>query len=322
MEREANKTLIGGFVVGALVLVVAGVVLFGSGNFFAETVRYVLYFDSSVKGLNVGSPVVFRGVKVGSVTDIALIADARLFSVEIPVYIEVEPESFQIKKMNGDVKVDQYIEPLIAHGLRAQLQSQSLVTGQLMVELDFYDDKPAILRGKGDGPPEIPTIPSTLQSLVQALKDLKLDETSRDLSRVVAGIENLVNSPQIAATVVSLQQAITSADSLLINLDSRLGPLLDSVEQTVQTAEGLMNNVDAQIVPLVGELRETARTADRAIGRAEETLVQMEGILGQDAPLVYQLNMTLKDLAGASRAVRAWAEYMERHPEALLRGKK
>jgi paraquat-inducible protein B len=322
MRKDVNKTLVGGFVVGALFLVVAGVILFGSGDFFKRKVGYVLYFDSSVKGLNVGSPVVFRGVKVGSVTGIALIADAQDFSFEIPVTIEVEPASFQIKRgrIGGDGR--QSIDKLIAHGLRAQLQSQSILTGQLMVELDFYTDKPAILRGQPGDLPEIPTIPSTLESLVQAIKDLNLDETTRNLSRLVAGIENMVNSPQIGATITSLQQAIEAANGLITTADRRLGPLLDNIEHTVQTAETLLGRLDGQVTPLAADLTATARAAARTMDQAEQTLAGVQGALGEDSALLYQLQTTLGDLSVAAGSIRAWAEYMERHPESLLRGKK
>jgi paraquat-inducible protein B len=322
MRKDINKALVGGFVVGALALVVFGVVIFGSGDFFKRKVEYVLYFDSSVQGLKVGSPVFFRGVEIGAVAEISLIADAQKLSFEIPVYIEVEPTIFQVKKRHSVADLPKDIDRFIANGLRAQLKTQSMLTGQLMIELDFHDDKPAVLRGTGEGPPEIPTIPSTLDSLVQTIKDLNLDETTRNLTRMLAGIEDLVNSSQLSATMDSLQQTIDSTNNLIDNLDSRLGPVLDSVEQTVQTAGGLMRNLDGQITPLSGTFQDTAQAATSTIEHAEQTLDRMDAILSQDSQVVYQLNSTLNELSAAARSIKTWADYMERHPEALLRGKK
>ena len=141
MSKPASKTLIGVFVLGALALAVIALVIFGSGKFFERRITYVMYFDGSVKGLNIGSPVVFRGVKIGSVKDIELKADAKDFKVFIPVYVQVEPQKVTVIK--GAPGQGQYIEELIKKGLRAQLEMQSIVTGQLMINVDFFPDKPA-----------------------------------------------------------------------------------------------------------------------------------------------------------------------------------
>ena len=98
MSKPASKTLIGVFVLGALVLAVIALVIFGSGKFFERRITYVMYFDGSVKGLNIGSPVVFRGVKIGSVKDIELKADVKDFKLFIPVYVQVEPQKVTVMK--------------------------------------------------------------------------------------------------------------------------------------------------------------------------------------------------------------------------------
>ena len=151
MSKPANKTLIGVFVIGAIVLAIIAVIIFGSGKFFAEKMPLVMYFEGSVAGLNVGSPVMFKGVKVGVVKDIVLRFDSNNISFLIPVYAELDPKRFHvIGKIADETELD---KELIKRGLRARLELQSMVTGQLMVDLDFYPDKPAKLVGLDKGYP-------------------------------------------------------------------------------------------------------------------------------------------------------------------------
>ncbi len=158
MSRQPNKTLIGAFVVGAVALAVAGLFIFSSGKFLKETRTFVLYFDGSLKGLDVGAPVNFKGIKIGSVTDIKVELESEDFSdIRIPVLVEIDPD--MIKESSALLKKQDYqqwrerreamqkagkvIKSMIDRGLRAQLISQSMVTGKLMIQLDFYPDKPA-----------------------------------------------------------------------------------------------------------------------------------------------------------------------------------
>ena len=139
MSKQANKTLIGAFVVGAVALAVIGVLVFSSGEFFTEKRTFVMYFEGSVKGLDEGAPVIFRGVRIGSVTNIILRADPNDLSITIPIFVEIEPERFE---MGGSRKhsPEETSRILIQRGLKAELEMQSLVTGKLIVALDFFPD--------------------------------------------------------------------------------------------------------------------------------------------------------------------------------------
>src|SRR5215216_1998215 len=137
MSKKANPTLIGGFVVGALALLVAGILLFGKGLLFTTKHHFVVYFSDSVNGLNVGAPVKMRGVVVGTVKDVLAQFDAKRNQVLTPVVIEFEAERVMVIGRDKRPK-EPDIKTLIAHGLRAQLQLQSLVTGQLYVEVNFF----------------------------------------------------------------------------------------------------------------------------------------------------------------------------------------
>lgn len=190
MSRKANKTAIGIFVTGALALLVIGISVFGSGMLFKKADKYVLFFDGSVKGLSAGAPVVFRGVKVGNVEQVNLLYSPKTEDVHILVIIDVELS--RVKGVPEHVGYPNY-EELIKHGLRAQLDVQSFVTGQLIVSFDFYQDKPARLLGIMDQYPELPTLPMT-PGVLNIVQELPLKEIANNVNETMVGINKLVNS--------------------------------------------------------------------------------------------------------------------------------
>lgn len=341
MSQHVNKTLIGGFVVGAMALVVAGVLIFGSGQLFKSTNTYILFFEGSVKGLNVGAPVLFSGVKIGSVKDIRLQADMKEKTIRTPVIIEIQPARFEVIRGEPDPDPRKNIEQLIESGLRAQLQTQSLITGQLMIEMDLRPETRVKLLGNiGQGYVEIPTIPSTLETLTKTIQDLKLEELVQNLASAVAGLEKVINSKEVSETFHVLNETVLETKTLIQNTDRRIGNLASSLEETVRDAQKLVRRVDGQVAPLTSNINKTlgdaqhvlgnvdsqilvlAESVDKTAEKATETLVAAEALLNKNSPVVYQMTKTLKELSDAARSIRLWAEYLERHPEALLRGKK
>ena len=144
MSKKVNKTVIGVFVIGALVLLLVAIVVFGSGELFKRTNKFVLYFDGSVKGLSIGAPVMFRGVSIGTVKDISLIYDSKAGTVMLPVIVEIQQGRIKGTPSFSDLVAD---KKMIELGLRGKLEVQSFLTGQLMIAFDFYPNQPAKLRG-------------------------------------------------------------------------------------------------------------------------------------------------------------------------------
>ena len=190
MSKKANMTAIGVFVVGAIFLLIVGISVFGSGRLFQRSDKYVLFFDGSVKGLSAGAPVVFRGVKIGSVKSVNLLYDSATRDVYIPVVIEVELS--RVKGIREKVGYPNYGR-LIEEGLRARLDIQSFVTGQLLVSLDFYPDTPAKLAGIMPQYPELPTIPMS-KDIFAIAQELPIKEIGNNIREATAGINKLVNS--------------------------------------------------------------------------------------------------------------------------------
>jgi paraquat-inducible protein B len=346
MAKRTSKTLIGGFVVGAVALIVAGVLIFGSGKFFQDRNRYVLFFRGSLKGLSVGAPVLFKGVQVGSVTDISLEADTEDMTLQIPVTIEIKPKNFKI--VRGERRLDPYenFTVLIERGLRAQLQQQSFVTGQLMIGLDFYPDTPVRLVGVDIDYPEVPTIPTPLETLSKTFRDLPLEELVNRVMSAVKGIEEVVNSPDLMGSINSLHLALEDARKLLGNIDNQIDPLATSIDTAVKDYGKLARNADSQLKPVLfnvnrtvkdygklardldGEIKplltrvdETLVSAKEALEQAEKTLAVAEADMSEDSPTMYELNNALREISAMARSIRQLADYLKRHPEALLSGK-
>jgi len=326
MSKQASKTLIGAFVAGSILLVIAALLILGSGKFLTDTITYVLYFEGSVKGLNIGSPVMFRGVKVGQVTDILLRFNPSDMSVHIPVIIEVEPDRISGVSRLRDPHV--YMQELVERGLRAQLELQSVVTGQLMVNFDIHADSPARLVGIKSEYHEIPTIPSSLERLTKTIEQLPLDDLFNKLVQAVDGIEKIVNSPDIIDTIQSLKQTLEDAQGVLHNLDTQIGPIFTSLENTSASARNAFTQVQKTLafeegVPaeIAAGIHETIEAARNALDQAEQTLIAVKSFASEDSGLTHELNKTLKELSAAARSIRFMADYIERHPESLLRGK-
>lgn len=338
MSKQANKTLIGAFVVGAIALVVAGVLIFGSGRFLSEKAPFVLYFDGSVKGLNIGAPVVFRGVEVGSVTDILLVSDQAKMDLSIPVFIEIEPNRVRIKEGQRIRSTEEAMGLLIKRGLRAQLEMQSLVTGQMMVALDFHPDKPERLLGDGKVP-EIPTISSPFEELAETIKKAPIEEILSNIESAAVGIESIINSPEAKGMLSSLNKSLEDIRKLVNNLDEQVKPLADTTRETLIEYQGLARNVSSKVEPVTSNvdgalddarklmqdlnsnLNKIAAGAEETFNSATKALSSAERLTSEDSVMVQQLSKALKEFATAARSLRVLTEYLERHPEALLRGK-
>ena len=316
MSKPASKTLIGVFVLGALALAVIALVIFGSGKFFERRITYVMYFDGSVKGLNIGSPLVFRGVKIGSVKDIELKADVKDFKLFIPVYVQVEPQ--KVKVMKGAPGQGQYIEELIKKGLRAQLEMQSIVTGQLMINVDFFPDKPARFVGLDPKYPEIPTISSPLDEMLKTAQELPLKELFDRLLKSIQGIEKIANSPQMTASLDSLSESLKEARKILTKIDHEVGPLMTNLKEASSSIKTIADKSEG--VPAAVE--KTLATAQDALKQAEKTFLSVQNLASNNSVLVYQVDTALEEVSRASRSVRSLSDYLYRHPESLITGKK
>jgi paraquat-inducible protein B len=309
MAKQANRMMIGGFVVLAVIILAASLVVFGSGKFFQKTVKCVMFFNESVKGLSVGAPVLFQGVQIGAVTSIVLQVNPAKMQLNIPVVIEYEPDKFQVGAGDRAVPRDpqKNIAKLIEKGMRAQLAMQSLITGQLIIQLDFFPGTPVNLKGIDKRYIEIPTIPSTGARLADALEKLNLTKLEEHLEATLTGIDKFVNNPDLGASVRALKETLQDTHKLVTRLDRQVDPMSDDVKKTIRDFGKLAVNIDARVAGLVTAF--------------EKTLASARGVLSANAPLVVELENTLHEISAMSRSIRQLSSYLDEHPEALIRGK-
>jgi paraquat-inducible protein B len=333
MAKQANRMMIGGFVVIAVFLLAASVVIFGSGKFFKTTQKFVLHFEGSIKGLNVGAPVLFQGVQIGSITSIVVRTSDENLTMSIPVIIEIEQDRFQVvDKLLKPKDISETLPILIGRGLRAVLSVQSLITGQLVVELDYFPDTPVKMREKGSEYLEIPTIPSTTQRLFQTLQSIDFKGLADHLENTMAGVDTFVNNPDWGTGLRSLKVVADELRDLIGKIDARIESLLDNVEGTLSDSRKLINNVDRNVEPMADDLKNTIEDFDNLTQNAktslekltnalDSTLTGFRGVVSEDAPLVISLEDALRDVSAMASAMRQLANYLEQHPEALIQGK-
>ena len=318
----SRATAVGGFVLGGLALGAIAVVLFGSFRVFTSDLRVVVFFQDSVAGLAVGAPVTLRGVRVGTVRSMKVYLKLPELVPVIPVYLDLEPG--QVSWTNGSLRAGAAdVQIAVEAGLRAQLSTQSLVTGQLSVNLDFHPDTIARLVGTDQGVPEIPTITSDLQRIKDEIADLKLSELAE-----------------------KARTALTDIDQLAGELTGKLGPLADSLRQTSDTARGTLetageavrqlqlnasrtlDDIDSLAVSTKGQIATAGKQIEGVLGelsrttaKADTVISSLNDLAGTRAPLRGDLEATMRDLAASASSLRNFSRDLERNPGNLLLGR-
>ncbi len=323
MSKSANRTLIGAFVVGAVALAVILMIILGSGRFFSRNFINVMYFRGSVKGLNVGAPVMFRGVKVGLVKKIELIYDARDLSFLIPVYVEIDPDKMVYV---GHKPGTQHTADLIRKGLRAQLDLQSLVTGQLLINLDlFKTDKPPVLMGLDKRYDEIPTIPTSLELFEEQLRELPIHELFDKILSASKGLDRLVNSTDTQRGIKSFSQTVNELKKTVQAVNGRIGPIMDNLRDSSENIRSASKNLDNSLTGEKGipaQITGTLTAAREALSQADRTLRSVQTLVADKSPVLDDADAALEEVSNAARSLRFLTEYLEQHPESVITGKR
>ena len=263
---------------------------------------YMMNFEGSVRGLSVGAPVEVRGLKIGKVTEVKLDVDLKTGNIRVPVAVELELERIlppdlmkQFDETYGALRAEGRrpgMEHMVKRGLRAQLRTGSLLTGQLFVELDFYPDSPPLELVYGGPYPEIPTVPGALEAfqktaldILNSLRKLPLDQIANELLGTMQGTNRLVNAPELRATIRSLDATLKDVRTLAKTTDRQVATLASDAGKTLGTVRNTLESVDPE------------------------------------APLMVDLGNMLEELAAAARSIRALSDHLDRHPESLLYGK-
>lgn len=312
MAKQSFKTAVGAFVIGGLALLVAGIILLGGGRMFSDDIEYVLYFDGSVSGLNIGAPVVFRGVPMGQVTRISLEANPRDASVTIPVYIRLDENSIVRAGVTGELTDNfrqEILRRLIQRGLRARLQLQSLITGQYRVELDFLPNTPANFRSPMPDR-EIPTLPSPIDTLQRTVASLPLEEMAHTTAGILEKLNAALSGDALERGIKAFATSFEEAQALLAGMQESQKPLAQALEKLNAAATSAQH-----------DLPQALQSTRDAMNNVSSVSLATKAVVERNAPLTQELRRLIQESAAAVRSLRAFMDVLERNPEALLRGK-
>jgi paraquat-inducible protein B len=322
VSARTHPRLVGAFVLGAVALVLAAVVGLSGGGWFERKFRFSVFFPGSVRGLNQGAPVSFRGVKVGEVKDVkAFLTGKEDPLIQIEVVIEVRSEMVEVpegvERPYAHATAEEMAKGLIQAGVRARMMSGSLLTGQRYIELDFLPGKPARFAGLRPRYPELPTTPTSMEELsakldrfVEKLAELPLDQMLDDVERVIASLRALLESPDLAGALAGAHRSMKA-----------LEPALVEARRAVEEARRLIASLETEARDAAGETRLALAEARATLGRADRTLDALEKTLRGTDEARMSAAETLEEMQRTLKALRSLVDYVQTHPEAVVLGK-
>ncbi len=319
MNLEKHKAGVGLFILGCLFLLIAGVIALGGGRYFSRDTEYVLYFNSSVSGLTIGSPVMLRGVPLGTVTRITLMTGASNSGVTTPVNIRINADNLvqaSGEHVKDEVEEQEIIRKMISNGMRAQLQTASLLTGQARIQLDFYPDQPACFQSPTPLL-EIPTVASPIESLQKSLSKVPIEELAGRLQNSLVLISEFLASGSLQRTVAAMESTFTTTNTLL----RELGDAPKHVETILANLAVSTGALKDQTPATLAEFRQALKDFGQASAQLKNFATAATDLVAPDTALSNNLERLLRDGAAAARALRNFADTLERNPESILRGR-
>ncbi len=321
--------LIGSFVVAALALIVAAVIALGGHSLFSRQLKAVVYFDGNVRGLYVGAPVTFRGVKIGDVETIGIEVEPRTLAARIPVGLSLGTGTLRMGGVGGqDGQRGERmhdVPDLVRRGLRARLILQSVVTGQAAIDLDFKPDTPLHLMNAGQGErAEIPALHDPIDGLLEQLAKLPLGDLVRDTRRTLDSLDKTLQttqaavssaSAQLQATGVQASQALAIGARAMQALQLQSAATLGSIQRLSDTSREVVLHTQPELLLTLQGTRSAAQAAQAA-------MANLADVSAPGGPLRADMELTVRDLSQAARSMRAFSEELAQQPNALLFGKK
>ncbi len=334
--RRFSPTAIGVFVFGGLLISIAAIGYVASGRLFSHATRYVCYFTGSVNGLKVGAAVKFKGVELGRVVAVRLAlprtGERRVpawkinpNNVALPVIIELEQRQLLRKGGSVDFGNRENLRAAIHEGLRAQLSMESLLTGLLYVDLDFFPGTPYTLYEPQDSElAEIPSRPTDFErfqkKLMQAVQDiqkLNIGALVDSATRAMNSVATLASDPDLPKTIASLHVTLNEAQTTLVQARSALGDAKGAINDTRR----LLTRVETEFGPMERKVSDTLEHVDKTLTAADNTLEGVGTVINPTAPPVVELNRTLIEVRQAAANLADLSRMLNRNPSVLIRGR-
>lgn len=319
MSRSANPVTVGAFILGMLALAFLLVLFFTGGHWFSQRDRYTLFYDTSIKGLNVGAPVTLKGVKIGEVTDIRARMYGQDFAVLTEITVEIDPDL--LEKENGQQKKGDIADAMIERGLSAQLRLQSLLTGLLYVDVDFRPDKPRRIKKMESKYKQIPTTPTDLEQLTSDLESIDINKLGENLERIVEGINNLINDRGLQDMVKNTNDTLDaikqSADTVRASADK----ITASLVPLAQHGDATITEINRKLPDLLTKLDATMIALQQSAAALQKTSANATYLSSEDSPLLYRIENAATSVNNAADQIRHLSDMLERQPESLLYGR-
>ena len=331
MSKPVNPYSIGAFLVGSLVLIISAILVFGSGQLLKNKSQYVIYFDSALNGLNVGAPVKLQGVQIGMVKEISIELDQNATRISKPVIIEIDSEKVldfgghPLKVASSLEQRQKNAQQLINAGIKAQLQTQSILTGLLYVELNFYRNEPLNLTGLNyKDLPELPAVPSTADQIkntadeiITKFRQLPIEDIVKDLAATLKEIREIAVSDELKKNRAVLAKTLDETEKLVASLNQNLTPLLINMRGTVVDTRVMVQDFTHEMRPVLLSTERTLNTATDVLKESKQSLASVEALTASDAPLW----QSLESLRDAANSTKTLTDYLERHPDSIIYGK-
>ena len=321
MSQKINTTSIGLFIVIGVALGVTGLLLFGSSKMFSSTRDIIVYFDESLNGLNEGAPVKYRGVTVGSVKRVMVRFNQATNDYAMPVILELE-ERLLKQRLDDPTGFfsDDFMATRVKLGLRASLQTESLVTGVLYIDIRFNRNAPPpVMHQLVKHYPELPTEPTQIQQLMNNLASLDIKSIEKNLNTLLTNLNTTVSSLHMTEINAGITNVLASVDRL-VNSPEITNDLV-AVRMTLDQYRLVGEKLNARIDPLADSLTNSLAEANLALGQIRGAAENLRTMLAPDAPLPNDLNQVLHQLSGAMQSLSVLLDFLKQHPNALITGR-
>jgi len=334
MSKQVSPTLIGSFFLAALGLVIIAILMFGGSNYFEKKHQFVLFFhqENNLNGLNIGAPVKLEGVKIGEVKEVALLLDEKTLEVVKPVVIELNyatvisdddlDSDFEPKK---GIEHKKSVKNFIEKGLKAQLKTQSLLTGLLYIEFQFTPQDEVMMSGINfRNLAELPTTTNASEDLkrqaqvvVERIEKLPLEQIVEDLAVNMHEIKVILTSQSLKENRQGVNQSIKEMEKLLVNLNDNFTPLMLNLNGTMKDTRVVVQEFSREIKPVLSSLEKTLNKATELLSESQYAVRSFEDLSSPEAPL-WQALEALKEAAESTKNL---TDTLERNPESIIYGK-
>lgn len=311
MNRKSLSVSVGLFVILIMTMTIALVLFLNADGFSRNAVqRYQVLFDSSIKGLNVGAPVTLRGVKIGEVVSIKTKLYHNHQKVLNVVTIDMYPDAISEQGKSSDHNV---LGQLVKQGLSAQIGLQSILTGLLYIEVDFFDSLPE-MQPVATGYPQIPTVPNNLEEFIERFESINMAEMASSLTEVLDNLARLTGDDRLNKLIDDVDKAFVSMEAMSNEMTSSMVGIRSEFASMSRDAGEVTALLKTQLPAATQQLNET-------MAQLQETMYAAEETLAPDSPLMYQLTQSSKDISRASRAVDDLADLLQRQPDSIIFGR-